>query len=79
MAHSHVDTRGAGRSVGGDGRNDASAERVKVYALLVVLFLASLLMFFVGAIIGSVPLALAGFLLTFSLFLARRLFKWEQQ
>lgn len=80
MGHSQVDTRWSGQiGRGRGGRYEASAERVKAYALLVVLFLASMLMFFVGAITGSVPLALTGFLLTFGLFVARRLFNREQQ
>ena len=57
--------------------NEANVETVRAYTVLVILFLASLLMFFVGAIMGSPALALAGFFLTLGLFFARRLFKWE--
>jgi hypothetical protein len=57
--------------------NAASADRVRAYTLFVVLFLASLLMFFVGAIMGSPALALAGFFLTLGLFVAKRFFKWD--
>ena len=55
-----------------------AAKTVKAYGLFVVLFLVSLLMFFIGAIMGSPAVALAGFLLTFALFLLRRVFMPKQ-
>ena len=47
---------------------------MKAYSLYAVLFLASMLLFFVGAFTGNVAMALAGFLLTFALYLFRRFF-----